>query len=157
MADIDGGRGGETSPNEGEDQSPGDISGEDIQPDTPEECADIGQETEPIKPSDNSSDGTQTEKIIGTVIVVCILAGPLRFSSLNKNPNNQKSSHVGFCLSVEADFLFYKKVMLVFSICFIFPRFVRSEIISFSRQCSYILPSVAQPGHLLPDRSYRHL
>ena len=38
-----------------------------------------GQETEPIKPSDNSSDGTQTEKIIGTVIVVCILAGSVAF------------------------------------------------------------------------------
>ena len=48
LADIDGGRGGETSPNEGEDQSPGDISGEDIGSDAPEECADIGQETEPI-------------------------------------------------------------------------------------------------------------
>ena len=79
LADIDGGRGGETSPNEGEDQSPGDISGEDIGSDAPEECADIGQETEPIKPSDNSSDGTQTEKIIGTVIVVCILAGSVAF------------------------------------------------------------------------------
>ena len=79
LADIDGGRGGETSPNEGEDQSPGDISGEDIGSDAPEECADIGQETEPIKPSDNSSDGTQTEKIIGTVIVVCILACSVAF------------------------------------------------------------------------------